>query len=299
MAIVTEYITRPPDNRGIRHWVRFQYNKEFVDKVKSIPSIYRSFDPVNKLWGFNDRGWNLFCAISEVQFLGNLLAGGGDIGYKPRKTSNSLEDIDWEKFRVPATKFDPELYPFDFQKVSISRIIREKGCGLLYEVGLGKSYTALCTAKELLDRGEVDQVVIISLVGGIVRQWAKLLDRMNLSYTLISGDDKMVDRPEKFSKATTPFILTLYTTVLSSGPVGRAKNRKFSAVFDKKVESGKKLALIADELHKLGDVESKTYKEFNKMAKRAKYRIPLTGTIIKSTPVASFIILFIVFIKNK
>lgn len=284
MAIVTEYIIKQPDNRGIRHWVRFQYNKEFVEKVKSIPSIYRSFDSFNKMWGFNDRGWNLFCAISEVQFLGNLLAGSEDIGYKPRKTSNKLEDIDWEKFRIPATDLEPELYPFDFQKVSISRIIREKGCGLLYEVGLGKSYTAVCTAKELVDRGEVDQVVIISLVGGIIKQWAKLLDRMKLSYTLIGSDDKMVDRPEKFSKATTPFVLTLYTTVLSSGPVGRAKNRKFSTVFDKKAEKGHRMALIADELHKLGDVESKTYREFNMMAKRAKYRIPLTGTIIKSTP---------------
>ena len=74
MAIVTNYIIKQPDNRGIRHWVQFQYNKEFVEKVKSIPSAYRSFDPVNKLWGFNDKGWNLFCAISEVQFLGNLLA---------------------------------------------------------------------------------------------------------------------------------------------------------------------------------------------------------------------------------
>ena len=149
MAIVTEYLVKEPDQRGIRHWVKFNYNQTLVDKVKKIPSSFRSFDPQLKMWGFNDRGWNLFCAISEVQFLGNLLESE-EISYKPRKIDNTIDPkINWEKYRVPAKGFLPELYPWDFQKVSISQIIRNKNHGLFYEPGMGKTYTAVCAAKEL------------------------------------------------------------------------------------------------------------------------------------------------------
>lgn len=282
MAIVTNYITKSPDSRGIRHWVSFKYDKEFVEKVKKIPPSHRAFEPTTKMWGFTDRGWTLFCAISDTQFLGNLLAPS-DIGYTPRKIKTTLEKVDWEKYRVPATETDPELYPYDFQKLGISQIIRNKGQGLLFEPGLGKTYTAVCAAKELLDRGEIGQVLVISLIGGVIKQWSKLLKRMGIAHTIIDNNIKMVDRPQAYSDCSTPFVLTLYTSVLSAGKVGRAKKRKFPKVFE---EKSKKLPqmVIADELHKLGDVSSKTYKAFLAMAKRAKYRVPCTGTIIKSTP---------------
>ena len=282
MAIITQYITKTPDKKGIRHWVYFRYNKDFVEKVKKIPPSQRVFDSNSKMWGFTDRGWSLFCAISDTQFLGNLLCSG-EIGYSPRKIKNNLENINWEKFRVPSNGLDPELYPYDFQKLGISQIIRNKGQGLLFEPGLGKTYTAVCAAKELLDRGEIDQVLVISLIGGVIKQWSKLLNRMGIPYTIIDNNIKMVDRPQVYSDCQTPFVLTLYTSVLSTGKVGRAKKRKFTKVFEEKSKKFSQM-VIADELHKLGDVSSKTYKSFLAMAKRAKYRVPCTGTIIKSTP---------------
>lgn len=283
MAIITEYIVKEPDRRGIRHWVKFNYNQTLVDKVKKIPSSFRSFDPQTKMWGFNDRGWNLFCAISDVQFLGNLLESE-ETSYKPRKIDSTIDPkIDWEKYRVPARGLLPELYPWDFQKVSISQIIRNKNHGLFYEPGMGKTYTAVCAAKELLDRREVDQVVIVSLVGGILKQWAELLDRMGYSYTLIK-DEKMVDRPQAFLEAKTDFIIILYTTLISKGKVSRSsKSKDLKEVFSKKAEK-MKMMVIADEIHKLGDVSSKTFKALLSMSKKAKYKIALTGTIIKSTP---------------
>lgn len=283
MAIVTEYLVKEPDKRGIRHWVSFKYNRQLVEKIKQIPSSLRSFDPATKQWGFNDRGFSLFCAISEVEFLGNLLSPNGDeIGYKPRKVSTKLENVDWEKFRRPPIGDQPELYPWNFQKIGISQIIRNKNHGLFFDMGLGKTYTTICVAKELLDRKEVGQVLIISLIGGVIKQWAKLLDRMGYSYTLIK-DEKLVDRPQVYANAKTDFVLTLFTSVLSKGKVNRAKKKKFSQVFRDKVKKFPQM-IVADELHKLGDVSSKTFKEFHLMSKSAKYKVACTGTIIKSTP---------------
>lgn len=281
MALIKEYVTREPDKRGIRHWVSFKYDPRFVEKVKQIPSAFRSFDPTTKMWGFNDRGWNLFCAISEVKFLGDMLESG-DVSYKPRKIDTSLEKVDWEKFRRPPTGDLPELNLWEIQKVGISQILRNKGHGLFYEMGLGKTYTAICAGKELLDRGEVKQVLVISLVSGVLKGWATTLDRMGYSYTILA-DEKLVDRPRIYSEIKTDFVLTLYTSVLSKGPVGRAKKKKFSQVFRDKVKKAPQM-IVADELHKLGDVGSKTFKEFKVMAQSAKYRVALTGTIIKSTP---------------
>lgn len=282
MAIVTKYVTKEPDKRGIRHWVAFSYNKGFVEKIKTIPSSHRAFDPASKMWGFTDRGWSLFCAISETQFLGDLLLPS-EITYTPRKINNSLEPIDWSKFKVPGTIIEPELNLYDFQKLGISQIIRNKGQGLLFEPGLGKTYTAVCSALELLERKEVSQVLVISLVGGVVKQWARLLTRMGVAYTIIDNNTKMTDRPQAYANCSTPFVLTLYTSVLSTGKVNKAKKKKFTRVFEDKAKKASQM-VIADELHKLGDVGSKTYKAFLAMAKRAKYRVPCTGTIIKSTP---------------
>lgn len=281
MAIITQYLVKNQDNRGIRHWVSFKFNKGFVEKVKKIPASQRAFDPNTKMWGFTDRGWNLFCAISEVEFLENLLQPS-ETGYKPRKINENLEDLDWEKFRRPAKEGQPELYPWPFQKVAISQIIRNKGQGLFCEMGLGKTYMAVCAAKELLDQGEVKQVLIVSLVSGVLKQWAKLLDRMGYSYTLIR-EEKMVDRPQVYADSDTDFVLVLYTTVISAGKVGKSKKKTFKMVFADKAKKGEQM-VIADEIHKLGDVTSKTFKAFLAIAKKSKYRVPCTGTIIKSTP---------------
>ena len=284
MVLIREYLVKKPDQRGIKHWVSFGYNSSLIEKIKKIPGAYRSWDSNTKMWGFNDRGWSLFCAISEVQFKDEALATDSDISYLPRKISNKLEDsIDWRKFYRPANnKYDYDLNLWEFQKLGISRVIREKNCGLFYEMGLGKTYTTVCLAKELIDRKEISQCLVISLVGGVLKQWAELLDRMGYSYTIIK-DQKMVDRPRTYKETDTDFVLTLYTSVLSKGQVGRAKKKKFSQVFRAKQEKSNQM-IVADELHKLGDVSSKTFKEFLMMAKSTKYRVPLTGTFIKSTP---------------
>lgn len=289
MAIITNYVIRNPDNRGIRHWVSFKYDKNLVEKIKTIPGALRSWDNQTKQWGFNDKGWALFCSIPEVQFLGNLLnqSGEEDLSYTPRKTSDKLEKIDWDKFNRPATATLPPLRLWDFQKVAISRAIREKNFGFLFEPGLGKTITSICAAKELLERGEVKQVLIISMIGGILKQWAESLDRMDCTYTIIDGDTKLVDRPQAYSEAKTEFVLTLFTSLLAKGPVGSRKRKaqkKFSQVFRSKEEKLGEQMIIVDELHKLGDVSSKTFKELMLMSKSTKYRSPLTGTIIKSTP---------------
>ena len=274
-----EYSLRDSEPK-FRHWVRFKYNPILIQKIKNIPGGLRQYDPGTKTWGFTEKGFNLFCSISEVVFPQGIQPS---IGFIPRKIDNSLEPVDWEKFRRPALScIEPELYPYPHQKLGISQIIRNKAQGLFFAAGTGKSYATVCTGKELLDRGEITQVLIISMVKGIIKQWAHLLDRMGYNYTIIL-EEKLEDRPRVYSGVNTDFVLTLFTSVNSSGPVGRSKDRPFWQVFRDKASKGGQM-LVIDEIHKMSEVTSSLFKSLNKMAKDATYRVPLTGTPLKSTP---------------
>ena len=284
---------------GPRHLVDMISDKEFIEKMKSsISWPDRSYDSAKNQWSFSDKGLTMLKCMPGVALYEEALSEYVDASQYdlPEPYKGIDVTINFEKFRRSATEFDPELYPYNFQKEGISRLVNMPAQGLYYECGLGKTYTAICAAKELMDRGIVKQCLIVSMVQMAINSWIDTLNRMGYSYTVISGPMKY--RPSQFYLANTDFVITLCTTCDSSdkfplyesfetlGSAGKKSNiipRKKKSFIDIALMK-EDLMLVADELHKLSDTQSSRFKNLFKIRKHCVRASGLTGTVLKSTP---------------
>ena len=286
---IKEYKT---ERNETRYYVEMGYDADFISRMKeSISWPNRMWDPDKKMWSFSKRGLDEFRNLPGIIFYEEALNEVIDTSeFMLPVPGEMLTDINWDKFTRPATEFEPELKLWDFQKLGISRIIRGKTHGLWYEMGLGKTYTSICTAKELMDRGLIKQCLVISIVSIALDSWMHTLDRMGYSYRLILGPVKL--RAMAIAEATEDFILTLDTscteeaypyTIQEFTKTGRKRRQRNRSIVDVAVEK-EGLITIIDEIHKLSNTQSKTFKAMKKIGESCEYRIALTGTVLKSTP---------------
>ena len=296
--MLVKQIEETIDNGEKRYLVKMEYDADFLDKMKtSIAWPNRKWDPDNKAWSFNERGLAQFRNMPGIVFYEDALAEVIDTSEfsLPEPFIGIDESVNYSKFDRPETKFAPPLSLWNFQKQGISRIIHEKSHGLWFEMGLGKTYTTICAAKELIDRGEIEQCLVISTVQIALDSWIDTLTRMGYSFEILDGPGKF--RPSRFFQMKSDFVLTLDTTAseeryplyeteeaLKSAGKKNLKIPRKKRSFVELANEKKKLMLVVDELHKLSNTQSKTFKSLLKIRKAHDYAIGLTGTVIKSTP---------------
>lgn len=298
-------LIRDEQRRGQWIHITFTYDKAFVEMMKAaIPKSERRWVEDPKGWEFTEKGYAMLKNLPNVRTFDEALHEQVDASQYdlPIPYKGIDPSIDFEKFRRPATETAPELYPYDFQKEGVSRIVNMPAQGLWYSCGLGKTYTAICAAKELLDRGEAKQVLIVSMVSMAINSWVDTLDRMGYSYEIIDGPGKF--RPTELYLSTADFIITLRTSCVSdkftvyktledmksstkkkTSPEKLKGKKSFVDIACKK----EKLVLIADELHKLSNTQSSQFKNLLKIRESCVRGIGLTGTVIKSTPEKSLL----------
>lgn len=283
------------DGVETRYFVKMEYDKQFLERMKSqIRWPHRKWDDEKKMWSFSEYGLKCFRNLPGITFYEDALNEVIDMSefQLPEPWHGIDETIDFSKFNRPETKTHPPLKLWDFQKEGISRLIHSKAQGLFYEMGLGKTYTAICTAKELIDRGEVKQCLVISTVSVALDSWTQTLDRMGYSYELVMGS--IADRASTIAYSEADFLLTLKTSCQDK-PTQLYKTREDYLNPKLKKPNGKKtnfveecrkkkICLVVDELHKLSNVTSTTFKSIMKIAKSCEYRFALTGTVMKSSP---------------
>lgn len=282
---------------GSDYLVHMEYIPEFIERMKrSIPFPHRKWNDSEKSWVFTQKGLEMLRNMPNVVFYEDALNEVVDTSQFNIPTPCGIdESIDFEKFRRLPTDSAPELYPYQFQKEGISRLVNMKSQGLYFECGLGKTYTSICAAKELMDRKIISQCLVISVVSMAISSWTKTLDRMGYSYRVIGGPVKY--RASELYQATEDFIITLstscdsekYPLYLTSDDLQKAGKK--SSVKPKKTKSfvdvalkKENLMLVVDELHKLSDTQSATFKNMLKIRKHCVRATGLTGTVIKSTP---------------
>lgn len=284
-----------------RFQVKMEYNKEFIDKMKQlIPFPHRRWDPELTSWTFSQKGADMLRNIPGVVFYEDVAAeyvetSQFDLPEPPEYDST----IDYSKFIRPATDHLPELNPYNFQKLGISRVVNSPSQGLYYECGLGKTYTSICAAKELLDRKVVNQVLVISMVQAAIDSWTSTLDRMGYSYIVLEGPLKY--RPSQFFLTDVDFVLTLKTTLdddkyplytdiedLKNAHKTKETPKKKKSFVDVSLQK-ENLMIIVDELHKLSNTQSKTFKCLRKIRLHCVRATSLTGTVIKSAPEKSLL----------
>lgn len=285
--------------QGNRYLVSFSYDKDFVEQMKAaIPWKDRIWTNQGK-WSFSEKGLEMLKNLPGVVTYEEKLNEYVDASFYslPKPYIGIDKSINFEKFRRLAINNLPELYPYSFQKEGISRIVNMEAQGLYFECGLGKTYTSICAAKELMDRGIVKQCLVISMVSMAINSWVDTLERMGYSYEVILGPGKY--RPTLLELSKADFIITLRTscddekqTIYKTLEDLKNANKKKILAHKKKIKKSfvdiacekQNLMIITDELHKLSNVSSSQFKNLMKIRKSCVRATGLTGTVIKSTP---------------
>lgn len=284
------------DVKGEERWyVQMSYDPEFINRLKaSIPFPKRGYDPDRKQWHFSKEGLDMFRAMPGIKFYEEALAEVVDTSdlMVPEPWRGIDTSIDFQRFDRPATKYADPLSLWNFQKEGVSRLVHTESNGLSFSMGLGKTYTTICAAKELMDRGIIKRCLVISIVSIALDSWVTTLDRMGYSYELLLGPLKL--RPSAFKTSDVEFILTLDTScddkkyplfttresLLDKKGVPSKKNKSFVDVCAEQED----LMVVVDEIHKLSNTQSKTFKNMLKIRKKSRRAVLLTGTLMKSTP---------------
>lgn len=278
-----------------RWFVQMSYDAEFIQRMKSsIPFPKRGYDPERKQWHFSKDGLDMFRAMPGIRFYEDALREVVDTSEfnVPEPWTKIDNTIDFKRFDRPEWKGQAPLSLWEFQKVGVSRLVHTPFNGLSFEMGLGKTYTTVCAAKELLDRGEIKKVLIVSTVSIALDSWITILTRMGWEYELLLGPCKQ--RPTLFKTSTAQFIITLDSSCEDKkyplyqtreemkdrhAKVPR-KKRSFVGVCVEQED----LMVVVDEIHKLSNTQSPTFKSMLKIRKASKHAVLLTGTLMKSTP---------------
>lgn len=277
--------------RGEEFLVQMEYIPEFIERMKrSIPYPQRKWDAIEKSWVFTKKGFEMLRNMPNVVFYEDALNEVVDTSQFNVPDPCGLDSsIDFEKFEKG------EFKPYPFQKVGISRIVNMNSQGLYFECGLGKTYTSICAAKELIDRGVISQCLVVLMVSMAITSWTKTLDTLGYSYEVIEGPIKF--RASKLDLCKKDFIITLCTSCddkkyalypdLESLKNAGKKNSKTPTKrlsFVGAALKKERLMVIADELHKLSDTQSARFKNLLKIRKHCLRATGLTGTVIKSSP---------------
>jgi SNF2 family DNA or RNA helicase len=151
-----------------------------------------------------------------------------------------------------------------------------KGFGFLFEMGCGKTLTAIAVMGALCQRGKIQRVLIVA-PSTVVPVWPKELESMAdfpfISCVMLGGDKKkrlkkyrdMMAMADMAKEQALRVVCINYDEIFREG------------VFETLLEYGADL-IILDEGHYIKTYTSKTSKAAYELGQRAKYRLLLTGT---------------------
>ena len=152
----------------------------------------------------------------------------------------------------------------DYQKYATQFIINNKACGLLLDMGLGKTVITLTALWELaLDYFDISRVLVIAPLRVAKDTWKRELEKWEhltgLSYAIAVGNEKQ--RRDALNKKAFVYITNRENVVWI------VENKLFD--FD---------CVVVDELSSFKNHESKRYRALRRVRSRVKRFIGLTGT---------------------
>lgn len=161
---------------------------------------------------------------------------------------------------------------FPYQRRTVAMLVERTGAGVFLAPGLGKTLVAISAGKELLNRGEIDRVVI-SPPGAVSRQWAREVNR----FTGVSLDDVIVtmgtkaQRESLYKRANTAQWVIIHHDLLSRD------YSQLSGLFNQRT------LFVLDESHKGNNHTSARHAALSKLARKSGRRVIMTGTPILNT----------------
>ena len=160
-----------------------------------------------------------------------------------------------------------KIKPYKHQIQGFNLCMQNNGYGLLFDVGLGKSLTAVAVAGARYLKGEVKKVLIVCPLA-VLSVWEREFNNLtvpNAVYSLEGSVSKRLDLLRHFPKDG------LHVAVI---------NYEGARIMSDYLQRWKPDMLIVDESQRIKNPQSQQSKAVHKLAKQTKYRIILTATPI-------------------
>jgi len=195
--------TIDPESNMIR--LSFPYDPNYVQRIKTLPKPFCSYDPETKTWMIPRPQWRNFMSLFK------------DVPVQiPEEQADEFSFLE-DPWKIPSISniegFRGELYPF--QKKGVGFLVTRKSCLLADELGLGKTVQSIAASLELRNRGLASRVLIFC-PKTLIRQWHAEIRRFGGEEAiLIMGDRRQ--RRAAYSACMTKtefFAVTNYATVL-------------------------------------------------------------------------------------
>ena len=249
-------------------WISFPFNQQIIDKIK---------EGENAVWHDKLKIWEV--PLSKLAFLIDNLTPLDDISI------SFLEDKT-DEWLNPTIEY--KVKPFKHQLEGIKWMINHNS-GILGDVpGLGKTLTTIYSAEELKKQKGIEHCLIICGINTLKQNWKKEIQKCSNESCRIIGEKitktgkvkyaTIKERAEELYLPIDEFFVIINVESLRDELVVEAiKNSKNH--FD---------MIVLDECHKVKDPKSIQSKGMLKIAKIAKYRYGLTGTLLINSPLDLF-----------
>lgn len=244
------------------------------DLVKSIGA---QWDPFYKVWKlpYTKKSWQ------KLQYtIPGITAEAcirDELEEQVEQTKRSSVDIG----PMPLAK---DVHPYDHQYAAFSEAIRTferggTGYGLYFEMGCGKSLTAVGIAGRLYNEKKAVRVLIIAPLS-VLPVWPReFADYANFPWQMFVLNDrqkakkiKKIKEARLLSESRQPPMTILCVNYESSWRLLK-ELRAFAPDL-----------IICDEGHRIKDAESKQSKNIHEIADHARYKLELTGTPVSNGP---------------
>ena len=171
--------------------------------------------------------------------------------------------------------FTPNLSPLSHQQVALNYMIDCLGVcdshALFFDMGTGKTYTALNWAEYLIEKGLVKTVLVIAPLYTLKSAWTNDISKFcNLTsqviYSYKSGSKYREKEIVAQIKEKKHIYITNYSTILSD---------KWRSIIE---ENASFDMIILDESSHIKNPKSKTFKNIMALSEKSKYNLVLNGT---------------------
>lgn len=253
-------------------FLKFDYNTQIIDIIKQLTVF--NYDKTTKEWEipitYLSKLLDRVCSYTDIEL--HLLRE------KPEKQASSISNISFSEYRYK---------PFNYQVEGIEYGLTHDKWLLLFDMGLGKTLTAIYLANELKKQGKVKHCLIICGVNSLKNNWRKEIHKFtDLSCTILGEKVRRTgtryvgsikERAEQLNHPIDEFFVITNIETLRSKSVTDAI-LKGPNDFD---------MIVIDEIHRLGDPSSDQTTGVLKLTK-APYRIGMTGTLITNNPLNAY-----------
>ena len=251
-------------------FLEMDYHPEIVELIKENCEIY-NYNKKTHIWELPVKGINKVIDRMSVFDDVNII--------NKEDTKNCLE----RKFNTNYVK----VSPFKYQEEGINYGINHNKWLLLDDMGLGKSYQAICIAQELFKLGEIEHCFIICGVNSLKTNWKKEIQKFTNMSCMILGErinskGKSVFESVEYranqlkNKIDEFFIITNIETL---------RDDRIVDAFNTSVNNFG--MIVFDELQVCKDINSIQGKNLFKID--APYKLGMTGTPIINSPLDAYV----------